>query len=130
MAQSDLFVFTSLQEAASTVVLEALSLGLPVICHHCCGMGLAVTPDCGIKIPVRCPSHSIDGFGAALVQFLTTPALLSRLSAGALCRSQDLTWDHKARQIACTYDRILAKQPQLRPHASPISPPTLQSCNP
>ena len=76
------FVFTSLQEATSTVVPEALSLGLPVICHDVCGMEVAVTPECGIKIPLLDPATSIRGFVEAILK-LSHPMELERLSAGS-----------------------------------------------
>ena len=108
MAQSDLLAFTGIQEGTPHVVLEALSLGLPVICHDSCGMGIAVTSNCGIKIPVRDIPTSIRGFTHALSQFLTSPSLLFNLSAASLRRSDELSWDRKALELATLYDRLLA----------------------
>ena len=88
------------------VVMEALASGLPVVCHDACGMGNAVTQSCGIKIPLECPEVSVAGFSDALRRLLTTPDLLTSLSAGAIGRSRELTWDEKARQIAMTYQSI------------------------
>ena len=66
MRDADVFVFTSLQEGTSTVVMEALALGLPVICHDACGMGVAVNERCGIKVPMISPGLSQGGFAAAI----------------------------------------------------------------
>jgi len=114
MAQAHVFAFPSLQEASSTVTLEALSLGLPVICHDACGMGFIVTGDCGIKIPMRSPEQSIQGYADALRRLHQDPAELTRLSRGALRRSEELSWDYAARMIAEGYDRVLA----AKEHAS------------
>ena len=39
MASSDLMFFTSIMEATSTVVLEAITVGLPILCFNTCGFG-------------------------------------------------------------------------------------------
>lgn len=107
LSKAHVFVFPSLQEASSTVTLEALSLGLPVICHDACGMGFIVNQDCGIKIPMVSPAVSIEGFAEAIRRLYEQPAEVTRLSQGALKRSEELSWDYAARQIAEGYDRVL-----------------------
>lgn len=114
VAQAHVFVFTSLQEATSNVVLEALSLGLPVICHDACGMGAVVDESCGIKVPLRNPESSIKGFEEAIRRLQSNPAEVARLSAGALRRADQLSWDGKARLIAETYDRTLSQSSTAR----------------
>ena len=106
VAAADVFVSTSVQEETSLVVTEALSLGLPVICHDACGMGIAVTEACGIKVPSRRTSKSIEGFAAA-IQFLSAnPSAVQRLSAGALDRAVELSWSANARRMADMYHRV------------------------
>ncbi len=107
MARADVFVFTGVQEATTSVVPEALSQGLPVICHDACGMGSAVTDNCGIKVPMIDAASSIEGFAQALTKLHSNPPEVERLSRGALRRAEELSWDNKAKQIAQTYDRIL-----------------------
>ena len=108
MAAADAFVSTSVLEETSLVVLEALSLGLPVICHDACGMGVAVTDRCGIKVPMRDPATSVAGFAAAIRQLARDAGTVGELSTGALLRAEELSWDRKARQIADTYERVAA----------------------
>jgi glycosyltransferase involved in cell wall biosynthesis len=111
MSKAHVFTFPSLQEASSTVTLEALSLGLPVICHDACGMGFIVNGDCGFKVPMISPDMSVGGFVQALRKLHESPAELTRLSRGALHRSEELSWDYAARMIAEGYDRVLAQRP-------------------
>ena len=70
MAKSHVFAFASLQEASSTVILEALSLGLPTICHNACGMSVIVNEDCGFKVPLVSPAQSSHGFAERSVTFM------------------------------------------------------------
>lgn len=113
MRKVDVFIFTSVQEGTSTVVMESLALGLPVICHDACGMGVAVTEMCGIKVPMRGPRISEAGFAAAIRSLLASPQRVAALSAGALARAQELTWDRKAREIAAAYDSVLRRAPKV-----------------
>ena len=62
LMNSHLFAHPSLLEGTPHSVNEALSVGLPVICHDIRGHGYAVTEDCGFKIPMISPKKSIAGF--------------------------------------------------------------------
>jgi glycosyltransferase involved in cell wall biosynthesis len=106
MSSSHVLVCTSLKEASSVVVTEALSLGLPVICHDACGMGIVVTDKCGIKIPLKNPETSIVGFATALENLLETPGVVAEKSRAALERASELTWEAKAIAISKAYESI------------------------
>ena len=103
MESGHIFAFPSLKEGTPHVVLEALSLGLPVICHDSCGMGTVVTEDCGVKIPLKDPQTSIDGFAKAIGVMIDNPAIVVQKSAAALVRAKTLTWAAKARKMADAY---------------------------
>lgn len=105
MGESHVFVHTSFREAASMVVLEALGLGMPVICHDACAMGFAVNDSCGIKVPFVNPKRSIQGFREALEIILDHPRLVEQLSQGALQRAIELSWDSKSREMNEAYLR-------------------------
>lgn len=107
MRDADAFIFTSVQEGTSSVVMEALSLGLPVICHDACGMGVAVDQTCGIKVPMRGVAGSAQGFAGAIRGLLREPWRVAELSAGALARAEALSWDCKVDEIAAAYDEVL-----------------------
>lgn len=109
---ADALAHTSLIEGTSAVILEALASGAPVLCHDTGGMGVAVTPGCGIKVPLNDVSTSIAGFQAALERLHREPGLVGRLSAGALARAQELSWDTLARRIAERYGQVVATAPR------------------
>jgi glycosyltransferase involved in cell wall biosynthesis len=110
VAAADIFAFTSVKEATSNAILEALSLGLPVVCHDACGMGIAVTSDSGIKVALRDPPTSVAGFAEAIRNLSSDDLLFARLSAGALARAAELSWDRKALEIASTYEDIISNR--------------------
>ena len=104
MAQTHVLACPSIKEASSIVVIEALSLGLPVICHDACGMGIVVIDKCGFKIPLKDPESSISGFAAAIQAILEKPDLVAQKSAAALERANQLTWSAKAREMVMGYE--------------------------
>lgn len=106
MKESDLLVHTSIKEAASAVILESISAGLPVICHDAFGMSFAINESCGIKIPFYSPSESIVGFRNALEKICNNPELINQLSIGAIERAKELSWDSVAEKIASDYSSI------------------------
>lgn len=110
MAGSDFFVHTSLREATSNVIPEALSTGLPVICHDANGMSLAINDGCGIKVPLVDPETSIDGFHQALQKLLDDRELLKRLQQGALKRAEEISWDNMVKTISEDYIEAVSKQ--------------------
>jgi glycosyltransferase involved in cell wall biosynthesis len=107
MSLGDILVHTSLTEGTPNVVLEALSYGLPVICHDVCGMAVVVNASCGIKIPLVSPRTSVQSICSALSKLLAEPDLLDCLSQGALARANELTWDDLAQRIAEKYSEVL-----------------------
>jgi glycosyltransferase involved in cell wall biosynthesis len=105
MSKAHVLLHTSISEASSMAILEALALGLPVVCHDACGMRTAVTDQCGIKVPLLDPETSIDGFCRA-IQKLTEPPVYNLLSTGAIQRAHELTWDSKVARISDAYMNV------------------------
>lgn len=103
MMESDLLVHTSIKEAASAVILEALSCGLPVVCHNSFGMSHAINNDCGIKVPFKTINTSIEGFREALEYLIQNQQLVNKFSSGAYSRSRELSWNSLAEIIANDY---------------------------
>ena len=106
MNDADILVHTSIKEATSAVILEALSFGLPVICHDAFGMSYAINDNCGLKIPFESPQRSISGFYNAIKELANDRKLLIKLSEGAIMRSKELSWDAMAETIANDYIKI------------------------
>jgi glycosyltransferase involved in cell wall biosynthesis len=99
-------VHTSIREATSASILEALSFGVPVICHDAFGMAIAVTEDCGIKVPFSSSDISITGFTKAMVDLVNNEELLYQLSLNATKRSHELSWKNMAKKISNDYQNL------------------------
>jgi len=108
LGTADILLFTSLQEATSTVVMEAIQAGLPVVCHDMCGFGTVVDETCGIKIPVIDPKNSIEGFASAIQSLNDNPERLQELSRGAIKRSHELSWASKVELMENVYTTALS----------------------
>jgi glycosyltransferase involved in cell wall biosynthesis len=106
MKTCDFFVHTSYREATSNVIPEALSMGLPVICHDANGMSIAVNENCGIKIPLVSYEESVKGFYQAINSILEDKELLNKIKVGAVLRSKEISWDSMAETIANDYLKI------------------------
>jgi glycosyltransferase involved in cell wall biosynthesis len=66
-------------------------------------MGIVVDETCGIKVPLQSPAVTVEGFRLALNRFLDEPSLVGELSAGALRRAVELSWDSKIQNISEAY---------------------------
>lgn len=107
MGQAHVSVITSLKDLTSTVLLESLAAGLPVVCPDHCGFSNVVTSDCGIKVPVRSPQQLVGDLATAIERLACDEAERRRLAAGALRRIQDFSWDRKAETVAAIYRRAV-----------------------
>lgn len=109
MADADALICTSVLEGTSGVVIEALSLGLPVICFDRCGMGDTINTDCGVKIQVTTYQKAVADFSRAVESLARDRELLRRLSVGARQRAAQLTWEQAAQRMLEVYRGALAR---------------------
>jgi glycosyltransferase involved in cell wall biosynthesis len=109
MQSFDVFAITSLQDATSSVLFEAMGAGLPILCHACCGFPDALTDECAILLPVDSPAASARGFAAAITRLFCEPGLYSRMSSAAIGRARSLSWRSRARVVVENYRSVIAK---------------------
>ena len=109
MRKAQLFFFTSVNEDTSTVVLEAVSNRLPVVCFDACGMSAVIDASVGRKIALSQPSQSAHDFARILNELEGNRALLKQLSENCKQRQMELSWEVKARKVVEEYKRIVGK---------------------
>jgi len=103
MGKADLFLFTSISDETSTVILEALGCSLPIVCFDACGFGPIVTPDIGRKVTFSNPLQSVTDFANAILELYSQPELLKQMSDNCTDKCKTLTWTYKAKQMASLY---------------------------
>ncbi len=112
MEAGHLFVITSLKDLTSTVLLEALSLGLPVICPDHCGFSDVVDSSCGHKLPVKSPEGLIHAYNETIEILAGDEQQRQKLANGALRRAGVFSWEKKQVELEAVYKKTLARQPK------------------
>lgn len=110
MKASHLMIITSLRDLTSTVTVEALALGLPIVCLDHCGFADVIDDSCGIKVPVTTPARVVEDLSAAISKLGRDEVLRAKLAAGAVVRSKDFSWEKKADLVDSIYQRMLEER--------------------
>jgi glycosyltransferase involved in cell wall biosynthesis len=107
---SHIFIITSMKDLTSTVLLEALSQGVPVICPDHCGFSNVVTDVCGIKIKLDTIEAFVRDLTEAIAYLGNNEERRERLAKGALERIDEYRWEAKAKQLNEVYANVLKKE--------------------
>jgi len=110
MKSADIFLFTSVAEGTPHVVLEAISVGLPILCFDTCGQGDCVNKEVGIKIPLSTPEQSVKDFAKEIDFLYHHREILQVMSENCIQRVEELSWSNKALAITKAYKRIINSQ--------------------
>jgi len=111
VGNSHVFVITSMKDLTSTVILEALSQGVPVICPDHCGFSEVIDVQSGIKIPLDNPRQLKADLAKAIERLAGNESERRRLARGALCRIEDFSWQKKAETVDRIYRSMVANPP-------------------
>ena len=106
MQECHVFCITSLSDLTSTVILEALSFGLPVITLDHCGFSNVITEKCGIKIAINKKKQVLIDFAVAINKLEADEVLRYNLAKGAQAHSLDYKWEEKANVINSIYETL------------------------
>lgn len=106
MHKAQVFLFTSVSEDTSTVVLEAVSNRLPVLCFDACGMAAVIDDKVGRKVALSNPTQSATDFAKLLNDLEHDRNLLKQLSENCKQRQTELSWEEKAKTMVEWYDKV------------------------
>jgi len=107
MQTKDILLFTSIKEDTSTVILEAINAGLPIVCFDTCGFGPIVDDTVGRKIKLSTPQQSIKDFAEVIRYLGHHRELLPQMSAKCTEKQDTLSWNHKAKFVVELYKKLL-----------------------
>lgn len=98
--QSDIFLFPSLREGGSWSLLEAMAIGLPVVCLNWSGMAISTDDDCAIRLPVTTPEQMPKDMAAAIIKLIDNPELRKQMGEAGRKRVKEVfNWESKGRYI-------------------------------
>lgn len=106
MHKAQVFLFTSVSEDTSTVVLEAVSNRLPVLCFDACGMAAVIDDKVGRKVALSNPAQSSTDFAKLLNNLEHDRKLLKQLSENCKQRQNELSWEEKAKTMVEWYEKV------------------------
>ncbi len=107
MRMSHAFIITSMKDLTSSVLLESIMFGVPVICPDHCGFTDVVDETCGIKIPVDDRNKISKLLRAAIISLANDEGKRLELSRGAKKRAEDYSWRVKAGLLEEVYNQAL-----------------------
>ncbi len=109
MASCDVFLFPSLRDGGGAVVIEAMSMGKPVVCLNTGGPGMHVTEECGISIKPDSPEDAHHRLAEALERLRRDENLRLRLGRAAKKRAEQVYhWDRLGERLMEVYRQAAA----------------------
>lgn len=102
-----LHIISSLSEANTTVIFEAMSCGVPTMSLDHCGMHDVICERCGIKIPVHSYRQVVRDMGAQLQHLIRNPHILKSLSDGVLQCIPAFRWENRIELFNELYDKAI-----------------------
>lgn len=106
MRQGHVFVQTSLKDLTSTVIVEALFCGMPVITLDHCGFSDVINASCGLKVKPGKIADIVADFAAGIEKLYNDEAMRQGLAQGALERANAYTWEAKQRHLRAIYEGV------------------------
>lgn len=110
MQESDVFLFTSIDEGTPHVVLEAIQNNLPVVCFDTCGQGDVVDSTVGVKIPLSNSRQSPIDFANAISNLINDAEKLHGMRLSCAARQKILSWDLKIQRMVSIYNMVIERK--------------------
>lgn len=98
LQKSDIYVFPSLREGGSWALMEAMAIGLPVICLNWSGMRITTNDSCAIRLPVTDPEQMPKDMADAIIKLVKNPELRKQMGENGRKRIQTVfNWEAKGK---------------------------------
>jgi glycosyltransferase involved in cell wall biosynthesis len=105
LRRSDCLVLPSIYECGGAVVLEAMSVGKPVIATDWGGPADYLDPGCGILVPPTSRRAFVEGLRDAMVRMAKSPQDRERLGANGIAKvRREYDWDVKVNRMLGFYE--------------------------
>jgi glycosyltransferase involved in cell wall biosynthesis len=115
LKESDVFLFPSLKEGGSWSLVEAMCVGLPVICIDGSGMHVITDEECAFRISPGKPEQMVRRMAAAIVTLANGAELRERMGAHSRQRiEENFLWRQKGEFMCKLFEKLEAEQHQAR----------------
>lgn len=112
LAQSDIYLFPSLREGGSWALMEAMAIGLPVVCLKWSGMEIITDDECAIRLPVTNPDQMPKDMAAAICKLIDNPDLMKKMGAAGRTRiKNEFNWEAKGIFMENLFHELDLKKP-------------------
>ncbi len=108
--QSDALLFTSLRDSFGSVVLDAVSRGVPILTIHHQGMRAFVPKEASIQVPSSTPAQIVQDLATAVDAAAGDGEQLQAMSEAALQFAAEQTWEHRIERMEQFYREALRAQ--------------------
>ena len=106
--RSDIFLFPSLREGGSWSLMEAMAIGLPVICLDWAGMAIITDDNCAIRIPVSNPEQMPKDMAGAIITLIKNPGLREAMGKAGRNRIKEVyNWKTKGLFVEQLFNSLL-----------------------
>lgn len=111
LEESDIFLFPSLREGGSWSLMEAMAIGLPVVCLNYAGMAITTDDSCAIRLPVTNPAQMPKDMAAAIIKLIENPELRKQMGDAGRKRIKEVfNWRAKGKFINKLLDELDTKK--------------------
>lgn len=110
LANSDIFISPSLRDACNLSLLEAMAIGLPVICLNWSGMAISTDDSCAIRLPVTNPEQMPKDMAAAIIKLIENPDLRKQMGEAGRKRIKEVfNWEAKGQFMESLFYELESK---------------------
>lgn len=108
---SDIFLFPSLREGGSWSLMEAMAIGLPVVCLNYAGMAITTDDSCAIRLPVTNPEQMPKDMAKAIIRLIENPELRKQMGDAGRKRIMEVfNWEAKGEFMNVLFNELDAKK--------------------
>lgn len=109
LCESDIYIFPSLREGASWSLMEAMAVGLPVICLNWTGNAVITDDSSAVRLEVTNPDQFCRDMTKAIEMLAQNPGLRKQIGESARKRIREkFNWEEKGKFMETLFSELEA----------------------